>query len=145
VKISAAMLGLALVGGLTLSGVQSCSIPSLETVECIQAREALRSFYSFHFDNGMTPSAEGLERRKDFLTPRYREELASGLTHTDVFTGSEDTPRTFKIGKCESTGSDLAEVQVQVYWRDDQSTRQKEVKARVLRINDKWLIDKVLY
>ena len=43
-------------------------MPNLEKPECGEAREAVKQFYSFHFDNGMKPLLENLKLREKFLT-----------------------------------------------------------------------------
>jgi hypothetical protein len=104
----------------------------------------MRHFYSFHFGNDMRPTPENLKLRKPFLTP----ELASSLeqapaTAQDYFTETEQAPKTFKIGTCQSNDATHAVFQVQLYWRDDIETVQKEVHAEAVKIGDKWLINKV--
>ena len=125
-------------------GVGGCSIPSLESPTCSQARDAVKSFYSFHFGNDMSPTAENLKQREKFLTPEFfRSVSATGDGKTDIFTASADYPRTFKVGKCEERGPDKAELQVQVYWRSDEQTVQREVKVEAVRNGDTWLINNV--
>jgi hypothetical protein len=128
-----------------LAGFQACSIPSLEAPQCSAARDALKRFYSFHFAHEMQFSSEALAERQSFITPRYYEELsATGVKpNVDVFTASDEPPRTFKLGKCQSPAPDIAEIDLQVYWRDDRSTVQKELKAEVVRMNNTWLLNKV--
>jgi hypothetical protein len=125
-------------------GQLACSIPSLETPECSAARDGVKQFYSFHFGNDMHPSSENLKARERFLTPDLVKTLsASGETKIDYFTGAEDPPKTFKIGKCENSQPDKANVQVQIYWRDDARTVQKEVHVEAVKTGDAWLINKV--
>ena len=125
-----------------------CSIPNLEKPECTEARDAVKQFYSFHFGNDMHPSAENLKLRERYLTPEFMKILmvdVTGLPATtkDYFTASEEPPKTFKIGKCELPQPDKANVQVQLYWRDDTKTVQKEVHVEAVKTNDVWLINKV--
>src|SRR6266404_3546674 len=80
--------------------ISSCSIPSLESPQCAEARDTVKQFYSFHFANDMHPSPENLKFRERFLTPEfYKTLVATESTKTDVFTASDDPPKTFKIGK----------------------------------------------
>ena len=121
-----------------------CSIPNLEGGECNEARDAVRQFYSFHFGNDMRPTAENLKLRERFLTP----ELAASLEKAppsaiDYFTSTEQAPKTFKVGKCDATDPTHARFQVQLYWRDDIETVQKEVHAEAVKTGDVWLINKV--
>ena len=124
--------------------IGACSIPNLEGAECSAAREAVKHFYSFHFGNDMRPSPENLKLRARFLTP----ELAASLEHapptsTDYFTATDQAPKTFKIGKCEANDAAHTEFQVQLYWRDDIETVQKEVHAEAVKSGDTWLINRV--
>lgn len=123
--------------------LSSCSIPSLEKPECAQARDAVKQFYSFHFGNDMHPTAENLKARERFLTNDLFQTLSKSAGSTDYFTASDEPPKTFKIGKCEAPQPDKANVQVQVYWRDDAKTVQKEVNVEAVKTGDTWLINKV--
>ena len=92
----------------------------------------------------MRPSPENLKLRERFLTPEfYKKLVAASDTKTDMFTASDDPPKTFKIGKCESADANHAGLQVQIYWRDDAKTVQKEVHVEAVKTGDAWLIDKV--
>src|ERR1043166_1296736 len=130
--------------------IAGCSVPNLEDPQCSEARDSVKRFYSFHFGNDMSPSPENLKARQRFLTDDlYHALRESTFGKTDYFTKSDDYPRTFKIGKCTHTpdASNLT-MQVQLYWRDDQSTVQKEVEVDVLNrgnvvSDDMWLINKV--
>ncbi len=122
----------------------ACGIPNLETPECAQARDAAKQFYSFHFGNDMRPSLENLKRRERFLTPRYYAMLsAAGENTLDQFTMTQDYPKTFKIGECKADTPTNIDLQLQLYWRDDQKTVQQEVVANMVKENDKWLLDGV--
>ena len=123
--------------------ISSCSIPSLEKPECEQAREAVKQFYSFHFGNDMHPTAENLKIRERFLTVDLYKTLSAATSPKDYFTASDDFPKTFKIGKCELPQPDKANVQVQIYWRDDTKTVQNEVNVEAVNQRDAWLLNKV--
>ena len=120
-----------------------CSIPSLEKPECTQARDAVKQFYSFHFGNDMHPTAENLKARERYLTSDLYKALSASAGSKDYFTASDEFPKTFKLGKCELPQSDKANVQVQIYWRDDTKTVQKEVNVETVNQNGSWLINKV--
>jgi len=110
-----------------------CSVPVLESTQCTEARNDLREFYSFHFGNDMRPTPDNLLVRRRFLSDQLYEEMAATQMSngaTDYFTKSDEYPRTFRVGKCEHfpDASSLT-MQVQLYWRDDQKTTQKEVKV----------------
>lgn len=122
----------------------NCRLYSLEAIECTEARLAAKQFYSFHFGNEMRPSAENLRSREKFLTPRYFAALsASKEDLLDQFTLTEEYPKTFKIGECKSENATNADLQIQLYWRDDFTTVQQEVVANMVKENGKWLLDGV--
>lgn len=122
----------------------ACSIPNLESAECSLARDAVKKFYSFHFGNEMRPSAGTLKAREKFLTPDlYRSLTSLPETNSDYFTASEELPNTFKIGRCKASQPGKAELQVQIYWRDDKKTVQKEVHVETVNTGDGWLINRV--
>lgn len=124
--------------------ITACSIPNLEGAECSEAREAVKHFYSFHFGNDMRPTAENLKMRERFLTPELARQLENApQTSKDYFTASDQAPKTFKIGKCDEKDPTHTEFQVQLYWRDDIETVQKEVHAQAVKTVDGWLINKV--
>lgn len=125
-------------------GLSRCSIPSLESPDCAAARDGVKQFYSFHFGNDMHPSKENLKARQKYLTPElFRSLDAATETPTDYFTESDVPPKTFKIAKCTLNGSDNANVEVQLYWRDDTHTEQKEVQVKAVKNGDTWLVDNV--
>jgi hypothetical protein len=61
----------------------------------------------------------------------------------DPFFLSDTQPTTFKIGKCDAADDSHAKVQVQLYWRQERKTDQKEVYAMTVKSDDKWLIESV--
>ncbi|MGB4990208.1 MAG: hypothetical protein WBO10_13285 [Pyrinomonadaceae bacterium] len=122
----------------------ACGIPNLESPACSEARVAAKQFYSFHFGNEMRPSAENLKARERFLTQAFYESLAAANeSKTDIFTASEDPPTTFKIGECKVIDKTKTDIQVQIYWRDDAQTVQKEVHVETVKTGEDWLINKV--
>ena len=123
----------------------SCSVPNLEVPECAQSRVAVKQFYSFHFGNDMRPSPENLKQREKFLTGDLIKTLsASNETAVDYFTATSDYPKAFRIGTCTIAAPGKADLQIVLFWRDDNRSEQKEVIVQTIRQNDTWLIDKVL-
>ncbi|HVF46087.1 MAG TPA: hypothetical protein VNA17_00825 [Pyrinomonadaceae bacterium] len=123
----------------------ACSVPNLESPACTEARTFARQFYSFHFANDMAPSPEGLRARERFLTPEYYNELVEALNERSVidpFTGSHPPPTAFRIGKCESK-ADKAVFEVQLFWRTDEISTQKEVDISLVKAGDRWLVSQV--
>jgi len=122
----------------------ACGVPNLESGECQQARVAAKQFYSFHFGNDMRPSTEGLKARERFLTPRYFAMLASALeAEMDPFTMTREYPRAFRIAECRAVSPTDLDLQVQLFWRDDESSVQQEVAANMVKQGDAWLLDGV--
>ncbi|MGE3467999.1 MAG: hypothetical protein AB7J13_13840 [Pyrinomonadaceae bacterium] len=92
----------------------------------------------------MALSPEGLELRRPFLTRAHFELLSDiGDMEKDPFTMSGDFPRTFKIGECYQKSATNVDLQVQIYWRDDESTEQREVVANMVEVDGRWLLDSV--
>jgi hypothetical protein len=120
--------------------IASCSIPNLEGQQCTETRDVVREFYSWYL--GTDPAMR--EKQRDvhdrYIASDFRSAAVSGL---DPFFLSDTTPTTFKIGKCEVKDDSHVDIQVQIYWRQEQKIDQKEVYADVEKVGDKWLIDEV--
>ena len=117
----------------------ACSIPNLETSDCVQARDTVREFYSFHFGNDMTFSAENLEPRKKFLTRDFLQRLENDNPKVDPFTLTSDEPKAFRVGDCRITESGV-ELDVLLFWKTDARTEQRSIKVDAENIGDKWQI-----
>src|SRR5687767_2158897 len=68
---------------LTAFGLLACSVPNLAPVECVEARDVIREFYSLHFGNDMAFSPAGLERKKEYLTSEFYGRLESEQQRVD--------------------------------------------------------------
>lgn len=122
----------------------SCSVPNLEKGECAEARDTVKSFYSFHFDNDMKFSPENLKKREKFLTPEYFKSLQNLQTDKDVFTDLAEFPRAFRVGGCRVIEPNKrVNFGVLMFWRDDTRTEQREVNVEAVKQNNNWLIDKI--
>ena len=134
-------LGLAILFPLGMAG---CSVPNLESPACTESKNAVRDFYSFHFGNEMTFSAEGLKRREKFLSPEFAAAVAGSKDGTDPFTtDSDDIPRAFRVGECHEISPERTESNVLLFWRNDERTEQREIKVETVDKNDTWLVNKV--
>ena len=118
----------------------SCSIPNLESQQCAEARDTAKEFYSWYLGTDVAMRMEQRETYDRFIAPNFRPPSNSDL---DPFFLSPTTPTTFKIGKCELENDTRASIQVQLYWRQQLKTEQREVYADAIKVGDKWLIDKV--
>lgn len=121
----------------------ACRVDTFDTSPCGEASDAARRFYSFHLGNDMTPSPENLEKRKKYLTDELFKQLSGTESRQDYFTASENFPRTFKIGHCTQNSAEDTTVQVQIYWKDDYTTEQKDVLVDVAKRGGEWLVNKV--
>lgn len=121
----------------------SCRVETFDESPCGEAKDAAHRLYSFHFGNDMTPSPENLEKRKRYLTDELFKQLSANTSRTDYFTASENFPRTFKIGQCTLNSPNDATVQVQIYWKDDYTTVQKDLLVDVVKRANDWLINSV--
>ena len=119
----------------------SCNVPNLESPECTQARDTLRQFYSWHIGTSADDRIKQPEIQNKFVSPGFLPDPNNSAD--DPFTFSKDMPKTFKIGKCESSDEKKVTMQVQLYWRDDSQTVQKEVRVEEVKTSDAWLINKV--
>ncbi len=118
-----------------------CSIPSLEKPECTEARETVKQFYSWYFAANAGERDRHPEMFKKYLSPSFDVEAKQG--QVDEFVLSDDFPKTFRLGSCKVMGEKEVEIQVQLFWRDDVKTVQKEVHVDTVKLEDKWLIDRV--
>jgi hypothetical protein len=124
----------------------SCgSVPNLEPPECTESRGVVKEFYSYHFGNEMRFSKENLKQREKFLTPEYFKSLQDLQTDGDIFTtNSTDFPKAFRVGKCEVLEPSRTHLEVLLFWKDNQRSEQKAIKAEVVKQGDKWLVNKIL-
>jgi hypothetical protein len=123
----------------------NCNIPNLEKTECSEARQPVKELYSFHFGNDMKPSKENLQLREKFLTGELKQQLEKQTEGAkDYFTATEDYPKAFRIGGCNVIEPNKKlNLQVLLFWKDDNRNEQREVKVEVIKENDKWLINRV--
>lgn len=121
-----------------------CSQPILESNECIEARDPVKRFYSFHVGNEMRPSKKTLEKRSDYLSKRLKDELnAQPDTKRDYFTQTEDYPKAFRAGKCTTKGKNRTELEILLFWRKEETNIQRMIRVEAVKENSNWLIDKV--
>jgi hypothetical protein len=121
-------------------GIASCSIPNLEGRQCTETRDVVREFYSWYLGTDAAMREKQRDIYDRYIAPNFHSAATAGL---DPFFLSDTTPTTFKIGKCEVRDDSHVNMQVQIYWRQEQKIDQKEVYADVEKVGDKWLIDKV--
>jgi hypothetical protein len=123
-----------------------CSMPNLESPECTDSRLAVKQFYSFHFANEMKFSANNLKQREKFLTPEFAKLLQNSTGENDVFTtNSSDLPKAFRIGECKVIEPTKTNLEIVLFWKDDNRTEQKNIHVEAVKQADKWLLNKILY
>lgn len=124
--------------------LSACSVPNIENPQCRTAQDFLKKFYSFHFGDGLQPSAENLEKRREFLTGELQQQLArQEQTAVDYFTQTEDYPKAFRVGSCDIISDEKILVNILLFWKTDTRTEQREIKVEVVRENGNWLINRV--
>ena len=126
----------------------SCSVPNLEEVDCREARDVIREFYSLHFGNDRQPSAENLRLREKYLTSRLKGDLNDAVAAlpegTDYFTATTDFPKAFRVGECQSAQPGQPVLfNVLLFWKDDERTEQKHILVTLKKEDDAWRIDSV--
>ena len=122
----------------------ACSVPKLESAECTEARIAVREFYSQHFGGEMRFSPENLKERQKFLTDELVKTLPDAPTDRDPFTLTDDLPRTFRVGGCEtSEAGRRVGFEVLLFWKTDTRSEQREIRVEAVKQGDKWLINKI--
>jgi hypothetical protein len=132
---------LIIAGGL----LPNCSQPVLESAECIESRDSVKRFYSFHFGNDFKPTAESLAKRREYISSRLLTELESRANpNQDYFTQTEDYPKAFRVGKCETVDANRTKFEVLLFWRTNEQNIQREIAVETVKEENKWLIDKVL-
>lgn len=120
------------------------SVPNLESPECIESRDNVKQFYSFHFGNEMKFSQENLKLRDKYLTPQLFKSLQNSPPENDVFTtNNTDFPKAFRLGSCETIAPDKTETQVLLFWKTDTRSEQREIKIESIKNNNQWLINRV--
>lgn len=129
---------------LVAAAAVACGVPNLESGTCTEARYALRSYYSVHFDLGISGDRDrDVAARRYMLTDKFAEKLSRDeIEHADPFTLEASIPTTFKIGECAGTDGE-AKFRVQIYRRDDLSVMQKDIFVRLRKEGGKWLIDDI--
>jgi hypothetical protein len=92
----------------------------------------------------MHPSAEYLKAREPLITEELFKTLsASNEKSIDYFTQTDDYPRAFRVGACVVDSSEKTHFEVDLLWRDETRTEQREVSVEAVKSGDKWLISKV--
>jgi hypothetical protein len=122
--------------------IGSCSLPSLESGECSQARDTVKQFYSWYLG---TETGEK-DKHPEIFNKYVSSEFLVGhgkSSGNDPYFLSPTFPKTFKIGVCKQIDAQKVDMQVQLYWRDDAKTVQKEVHVETVKASDKWLINKI--
>ena len=123
----------------------ACSIPNLESASCIDSRNALREFYSFHFGNSMSFSQDDLKAREKFLTPEFAARLRNSQEGTDPFTtGTSDIPKAFRAGECREISPERTAIEVLIFWKNDERSEERKINVEMAKRGDNWLVDNVV-
>lgn len=122
----------------------ACSIPNLESTPCVDSRNAVREFYSFHFGNNMLFTPDDLKARERFLTPELAETLRGSREGTDPFTtGTGDLPKAFRAGDCREISPERTNLDVVLFWKDDERSEERKINVEMAKRGDVWLVGNV--
>jgi len=122
----------------------ACSVPNLESATCVESRNALREFYSFHFGNNMSFTPDDLRARERFLTPEFAEKLRGSREGTDPFTtGADDIPKAFRAGDCREISPERTAIEVVLFWKDDTRSEERKINVEMAKRGDVWLVDNI--
>lgn len=122
----------------------SCSVPNLESEDCIEARASLKKLYSLHFDKGFARPPEYLEKRSEFLSERFRSEAdTAGPGGFDALTQTSDYPKAFRIGKCSEGSGTRVYFGILLFWRDDERNEQRTIEAEMIKTGEGWKLERV--
>ena len=123
----------------------SCGIPTIESQNCLDARAAVREFYSYHFDGEMALSDKHLDKLQKYMTAESYEDLRGKPSENDVFTtNTNNYPKAFRVGSCKEDSPDNATLSVLLFWHKDDQNTQQEITVEARKVNDKWLFSKVV-
>lgn len=117
-------------------------IKSLDSPECIEARDQVKQFYSYHFDNLVNPDAEVVRTRASFVVDRLKPELDSEAGE-DYFTKTVEHPKAFRVGECRTIDDGRIAFDIVLFWRSPERTEERQIVAEAVKENNRWLINKV--
>ena len=93
----------------------------------------------------MKPSRENLQIREKFLSADLIRQLAVQTeTAKDYYTATEDYPKAFRLGGCNTIEANKVVFQILMFWKDDVRSEEREIKVEVVKENGKWLINRIL-
>lgn len=124
---------------LLLVGLLSCSVPNLDPVECLEARTALKRFYSIHFDDGFRLTDHELDRQRPFFSKQLLKRVAGkrGEDH-DYFTATSDYPKAFRIGRCTRRKEGHTRFQILLFWKKGAVSRQRTITVELVDEDGDW-------
>jgi len=138
------VFSVAIVGFLAVV-LAGCGVPNLDPPVCAEARTPVREFYSFHFGNEMAASPDGTALRREFITESLFETASAAESGTDPFTsGSADLPKAFRVGECKVLGPERVGFDVLLFWKDDVRSEQRTINIEAVKVEGRWLVDKVV-
>lgn len=122
--------------------IASCGVPNLESSQCTEARDSVKQFYSWLLATDTDQRGE----RQDI----YNKHISAGLRNSfigkpeaEIYFLSNDFPKTFKVGSCKASEDQTVTLQMQIYWRDDVKTTQREFYVEAVKQGEGWLINKI--
>jgi hypothetical protein len=141
--MSRALCLLWLVASTVIVGSAACSAPNLEDPRCADAQDAVKRFYSLHFDRNGLGTLSNMETRA-FLADRLAGQLADRPdSGPDYFTVGDIFPKAFRVGTCTVRGDRNADVEVLLLWRTEEKSEQRRVVVSTVSSAGRWLIESV--
>ena len=120
----------------------ACSVPTLESKNCLDAQGSLKKLLSMHFDRGFNGNDAYRKERDGYITERLRGEIDSKKGF-DYLTQTTDFPKAFRIGGCTENSENEVILDVLLFWKDDKRSEQRQIDVSMKNVDDKWLVDKV--
>jgi hypothetical protein len=123
----------------------------------VSPRQAVESFYRFHFADGMDFTEQNLRQRRrwltaelyDLLRDEFRKEAERAKAHPDEapfiegdpFTDAQEYPKKFRVGNAISSGGSSV-VTVALVWngRGPHEREERKVSVTLRWVGSRWLI-----
>lgn len=141
----------------------SCQIPQIEDARCTASRETARKFFAQHLQDTSRQAftREALTSLEKFLTPEFYQVMQKdfdrhekmirdnplenmpnrvAFANADPITGPHPLPTGYKVGECKTEGDFYAIHAVQMFWTNDDRPLQRELKVKIEKRGDQWLI-----
>jgi hypothetical protein len=121
----------------------ACSIPVLESSECLAARDVVKQYYSLAVGGDLASHPDELAKINALRAPTFTAGPIVMPSDRDPFTFSLIAPISSRIGDCSLSPDGRAHVEATVIWRHEAGTVERMDLVSLLRSNDAWLIERI--